>query len=299
VPAGSTAVGVPRLAVVTGATSGLGREIARRLAGVGYRVVVVGRGEERAARVAAELAERTGPGAVDSVGVTDLARPSDVRALAAKLLARYPAIHLLVNNAGAVFFRRQVTEEGLERTFALNVLAPYLLTTLLADRLKASAPSRVVNVSSAAHYRQAVDFSDLQSERHYRGFRVYSESKLELLLLTREFARRFAGTDVTVNAVHPGFVATGFGQNNGGGSGFAIRVLSAVFGKSVKRGAETPVLVATDPSLARVTGEYFSNGHRSRGDPMSWDMAAAARLAVACAEMPGSAPLPRMSRENG
>jgi retinol dehydrogenase 14 len=285
---GNGGVGAGRVAVVTGATSGLGREIARRLALERFRVVVVGRGADRAATAAAEIARATGSAGVDSVGVVDLGRPTEVRALAEVLLSRYPAIHVLVNNAGALYLRRELTPDGLERTFALNVLAPYLLTTLLAERLKTSAPARVVNVASAAHYRHTVDFADLQSAGKYAGYRAYGRSKLELLLLTREFARQFAGTGVTVNAVHPGFVASGFGQNNGGGSGVAIKVLALLFGRSVRRGANTPVLVASDPSLATVTGEYFSNEHVSRGDPASRDMAAAARLAAACAALVGS-----------
>ncbi len=276
--AGGTSPGAGRWAVVTGATSGIGQEVARRLAADGFGVVVVGRGEARAAAVAAEISRSTGNPHVESVGVSDLAVVADMRALAATLLDRYPKIHVLVNNAGAYFRHREVTPDGLERTFALNVLAPFLLTSLLAERLKASAPARVVNVSSAAHRRQHVRFDDLQSAAGFSGFSVYGRSKLELLLLTRQFARQFAGTGVTVNAVHPGFVHSGFALNNGGSTRAVFRVIGAIFGKSVARGAETPVFVAEDPSLAAVTGEYFS-GHRSHpGDPASRDPASAARL---------------------
>ena len=284
---GSGGIGAGRVAVVTGATSGIGQELARRLAEAGYRTVVVGRGAERAARVAAEIAGATGRSDVESVGVTDLAQLSEVRALASTLLARYPQVHVLVNNAGALFVRRDVTPDGLERTFALNVLAPFLLTSLLADRLRASAPARVVNVSSAAHYRRTVDLADLQSTRRYSGYRTYGESKLEILLLTREFARRWAGSGVTVNAVHPGFVASGFAQNNGGGIALATGVLARLFGRSVRRGAETPFWAATDPSLAGVSGEYFSNRHRSRGDSASRDLVVAGQLWDACAKIAG------------
>jgi NAD(P)-dependent dehydrogenase (short-subunit alcohol dehydrogenase family) len=290
VAAGAGTNGAGKVAVVTGATSGIGREIARRLAVDGFTVVVVGRGDARAAEVAATVSRETGNARVESVGVTDLASPAEVRRLAGTLLARYPAIHLLVNNAGAFFRRRDVDPDGLERTFALNVLAPFLLTELLSDRLRASAPARVVNISSAAHYRQTVDFGDLQSAQHYAGYRSYGRSKLELLLLTREFGRRWAGTGVTVNAVHPGFVASGFAQNNGGGTALGMRVLAFLFGRSVRRGAETPVFVATDPSLASVTGEYFSNRHLSRGDPASRDLSAAARLYEACEAIASGAP---------
>jgi NAD(P)-dependent dehydrogenase (short-subunit alcohol dehydrogenase family) len=270
------------VAVVTGATSGLGREIARRLALAQYAVVVVGRGDERAAGVAKSIALETGNANVESLGVADLAVVGEMQRVARTLLERYPRIQLLVNNAGGMFVRRETTSDGLERTFALNVLAPYRLTEILADRLKASAPARVVNMASAAHYRQRVDFDDLLMTGKYRGYRAYGRSKLELILLTRELARRYAGSGVTVNAVHPGFVSSGFAQNNGGVAAFVVKLMAVLFGRSIRRGAETPVFVATDPTVANVTGEYFSNLHRSAGDSSSRDMAAAARLAAAC-----------------
>lgn len=279
-----------RVAAVTGATSGIGRQVALDLAARGYRVAVVGRGVDRVAAVARELATATGNSQVEGIAVTDLARPEEVRRLATELLARYPSISLLINNAGGFFRRRDVTPDGLERTFALNVLAPFLLTNLLAERLKASAPARVVNVDSSAHYRQHVDWSDLQGERHYAGYQAYGRSKLELLLLTREFARRFAGSGVTVNAVHPGFVASGFGQNNGGGTAFGIRIAARLFGRSVARGADTPVFVATDPSVASVTGAFFADRKVHAGDPASRDPADAARMYAACDELAARTP---------
>ncbi len=287
-PVGGTGAG--RVAVVTGATSGIGREIARRLATDGYTVVVVGRGDARAAAAASEIARESANARVEFVSVDDLARPVRVRALAAELLARYPSIHVLVNNAGGFFRRRELTPDGLERTFALNVLAPYLLTTLLADRLCASAPARVVNIASAAHRRQRVDFEDLQGARSYAGYRAYGRSKLELILLTREFARRFAGTGVTVNAVHPGYVASGFGLNNGGGTALTMRVLARLFARSIPRGAETPVYVAEDAALDGVTGEYFADRRITPGDRASRDLAAAGRLAGACEAVLASLP---------
>ncbi len=268
----------PGVAIVTGATSGLGQEIARELAARGRAVVVVGRGADRADAVAKEIARLTGNARVESIGVADLSRPVEVRKLADEILARYPRVSLLVNNAGAIFRHREVTADGLERTFALNVLAPFLLTELLADRLRASAPARVVNVASAAHYRHRINFADLQSQQHYSGYAVYGTSKLELILLTREFARRFAGSGVTVNAVHPGFVASGFGQNNGGGFAFTVRIVGRLFGRSLARGADTPVFVATDPSVAAVSGEYFSDRVVHAGDPASRDTDAASTL---------------------
>lgn len=246
-----------RTAVVTGATSGIGLEVARELAARGARTVLVGRGEERTARISEEIARSVGQASAVPEAVTDLALLSEVRNLAQRLLAHYPEVHILVNNAGGFFRRRDVTQEGHERTFALNVLAPFLLTSLLADRLRGSAPARVVNVASAAHRGYRLDFSDLESSDRYAGYRAYGRSKLELILLTREFARRLKGTGVSVNAVHPGFVASGFGRNNGGGTAFALRILQALFAINVRRGAETPVFVATDPTAAPISGEYF------------------------------------------
>ena len=272
-------------AVVTGATSGIGLEIARGLAARGVRTVLVGRGPERAAGVARSIRETTGNPSVESVGVRDLALRTEVRSLASELLGRYPRIGLLVNNAGAMFTRREVTAEGTERTFALNVLSPFLLTALLATRLIASAPARVVNVASAAHRGRSVDFDDLEGRAGYGGYRAYGRSKLELILLTRELSRRLEGLGVTVNAVHPGFVRSGFGLNSGGGTAAAIRVLGRLFGRSTSRGAETPLFVATDPSLAQTSGQYFSDRTLRSGSPQSRDVADARRLYEACREL--------------
>jgi retinol dehydrogenase 14 len=280
-----------RVAVVTGATSGIGREVALGFARQGATTVVVGRGADRASRTAAELSHVSGNPRVDSLRVDDLAVLEDMRELAAALLDRYPAVHVLVNNAGAYFRRREVTPDGLERTFALNVLAPYVLTTLLAPRLISSAPARVVNVASAAHQNAKVDFSDLQFAQRFSGFTVYGSSKLELIWLTREFARRLQGRGVTVNAVHPGFVRSGFGLNNGGGTAFAIRILGRLFGRSVVRGADTPIFVASSPELATATGGYYSDRKLRAGSPASHDLTKARRLFDECSRLSGVPPL--------
>lgn len=267
-----------RVAIVTGATSGIGYEVARGLAALGATTVVVGRGVERAANVAKELRTVTQNPRVESLGVSDLGVRTEVRRVANELLARFPHIHILVNNAGALFWRRELTSEGLERTFALNVVAPFLLTSLVVSRMVESAPSRVVNVASEAHRGYSVNFDDLQGVRRYRGYAAYGKSKAELILLTREFARRVSGTGVTVNAVHPGFVRSGFGQNNGGGMALAIRVLARLFGRTPKKGAETILFVAADPSMANISGEYFSNRRTVRSSPEAGDMTSARRL---------------------
>ncbi len=272
----------PPVAVVTGATSGLGRVVAEGLASRGFATVVVGREDDRAAAAAADISRSTHNPNVSSIGVRDLALRSEAHRVATCLREGHPRIDVLVNNAGAYVSRRQETSEGLERTFALNVLAPFILTTDLADPLTASAPSRVIQVSSAAHRGQRVDFDDLQSTRGYRGFRTYGRSKLELLLLTREFARRWTGRGISVNAVHPGFVASGFGRNNPGFSGRAFGVLTALFGRSVRRGAETPLFAATDPSLAGVSGAYLVDRKVRTGSIGSGDPETARRLFDIC-----------------
>ncbi|MGA8542794.1 MAG: SDR family oxidoreductase [Thermoplasmata archaeon] len=281
-----------RVAVVTGATSGIGKEVARGLAAQGFTTVVVGRGADRAAGTAKELAAATGNSRVESVAVQDLSVKAEMKALAATLLERYPTIHVLVNNAGAYISRRQETADGLERTFALNVLAPFSLTSLLADRMRVSAPARVVQVSSAAHLGNTVDFADLQSAGSYDGFRTYGRSKLELILLTREFARRLAGTGVVVNAVHPGFIRSGFGDNNPGGAGFGVKIAKFLFARSLRYGTRNVLYVATDPATGSVSGEYFSRRRVARASPASYDMESARRLFEVCRDLAGTPELP-------
>jgi NAD(P)-dependent dehydrogenase (short-subunit alcohol dehydrogenase family) len=283
-----------RVAVVTGGTSGIGLEIVRGLAARGARTVVVGRGERRVQEIAAEVSRSSGNPEVEGVPVGDLAVRASWAALAAELERRLPSIHVLVNNAGAVVLRREETSDGLERTFALNVLAPFALTSLLQDRLRASAPARVVNIASAAHQGHHLDLDDLQSVRQYSGFGAYGRSKLDLILLSREFALRFAGTGVTVNCVHPGFVNSGFARNNPGGTAAVVHALAFLFGKSCRAGARTPLRVAGDPDLAHVSGEYFSGGHVVTGSGASRDLAGARKLYLACLALSGvrEVPLP-------
>ncbi len=281
-----------RVAVVTGGTSGVGLEIVRGLALRGAHAVIVGRGAGRVSQVVEELRRTTGNPEVEGVPVDDLALRSRWPVVAAQLLRRLPAIHVLVNNAGAVYFHREMTSEGDERTFALNVLAPLALISLLQDRLRASAPARIVNIASAAHFGHSLDLSDLQSANHYRGFDAYGRSKLELMLLTRELALRFAGSGVVVNCVHPGFIRSGFGRNNRGAGAAAVRIASIMFGKSPRTGAKTPLKVAGDFAYGSVSGEYFSGGRIVTGSNASRDLSGARRLYEACLPLTGAPDIP-------
>lgn len=267
----------PRVAVVTGATSGIGLWTARGLLERGWKVVAMGRDPARVHSAVGEL-RSTVAGAAVEPETADLVDRASLDAVSVRLAGRFPRIGLLVNNAGGVFTRRTTTPEGLERTFALNVFAPFALTRALAEPLRAAAPARVVMVSSTAHRGARLDFDDLQSARRYAGFRTYARSKLAVNLLTRAFSRRFDAAQVTVNAVHPGFVASRFGRNNGGGFGVGIRLAEAAFGRSSRSGARAPLFVGTSPELAGVTGAYFRRLRRAAPSTASMDGAASERL---------------------
>jgi retinol dehydrogenase-12 len=286
-PSLDTASVAGRWVVVTGATSGLGEATAQALLRRGARVVVVGRD---ASRIAAALDRLRGavPGATVESARADLSELEEVRRLAGELSVRFPRLEVLVNNAGAIFAERGLTREGRERTWALNVLSPFLLTHLLRDPLRAGGAGRVVMVASAAHRYQRLDLSDPEGLGWYRGYRAYARSKLALILLTKEFGRRWADEPIWVNAVHPGFVASGFGKNNRGGLGGFFAVTEALFGISPARGARTIVHVAADPEGGRVRGRYFAHGHLARVDPAAEDEATAARLWTMCALATGA-----------
>ncbi|HYM40202.1 MAG TPA: SDR family NAD(P)-dependent oxidoreductase [Thermoplasmata archaeon] len=272
--------------VLTGATSGIGAAAAYALAQRGARVVVAGRDPDRTASTVESIRRTTGNVAVESV-VADLSSLAQVRRLAGDLKDRYPRIDVLANNAGGYFARRHTTSEGREITFALNVLAPFLLTNLLLDRLVASAPARVINTSSESHEGAHLDLEDLQGRRRYRGLRAYGRSKLALQLLTYEAARRVPSDRVTVNAYHPGFVASHFGWNNGRLYRGGIRFVSRAFGVSSEEGADTLVYLATAPEVAGTTGRYFYRRKEIRSSESSYDSGLAQRLWDVCARETG------------
>jgi NAD(P)-dependent dehydrogenase (short-subunit alcohol dehydrogenase family) len=203
---------------------------------------------------------------------------AEVRKLADAFRERYQRLDVLVNNAGAIFMSRQVSRDGLEMTFALNHLGYFLLTNLLLDLLIASAPARVVNVSSGAHLGGKINFADLQLERSYTGFGAYSQSKLANVLFTYELARRLQGTGVTVNALHPGFVATNFGRSNGGLFDPLFRLIQRFGALTPEKGAETTVYLAVSPEVEGVTGKYFANCKPAASSALSNDETTARRL---------------------
>jgi NAD(P)-dependent dehydrogenase (short-subunit alcohol dehydrogenase family) len=264
-----------KLCVVTGATSGIGLITAERLAVMGARLVLVGRDPARGERALARIKARA-PRAEVSIHSADLSRLDALRTLGAGLDA-LSRIDVLINNAGAMFWRRQVTADGLERTFALNHMAYFVLTALLRDKLAASAPARIVNVASEAHRGARLDFGDLQNAHNYSGMRAYSRSKLCNILFTRELARRLSGTGVTANCLHPGFVNSRFGDNNPGVVGIGTRIAKQFFAISPERGAETPVYLASSPEVDG-TGGYYDQCALKSPSAEAQDEATARRL---------------------
>jgi NAD(P)-dependent dehydrogenase (short-subunit alcohol dehydrogenase family) len=262
--------------LVTGATSGIGLVAARELVRRGARVVIVGRDPARCTAAVAHLHEGTQDAQVDTL-LGDLSSQEQVRQVAADFLQRHPRLDVLVNNAGGLWMDRRLTADRLEMTFAVNHLAYFLLTNLLLDRLKAGAPSRVVNVASAAHRGVTLPFDDLTGQQAYSGWRTYKQSKLANILFTYELARRLAGTGVTANALHPGWVANGFGKDNGW-KGRLLQAAAGLFALSPEAGARTVVYLASSPEAAGVSGRYFAREKAVASSPASYDEAAARRL---------------------
>ena len=282
-----------RVCAITGASSGLGYETALALARQGATVALLCRSEARGARARARIATATGNGDLHVVHC-DHANLDTVRAAAAQLLGRFDTLHVLVNNAGLILNQRRITVDGHEETFQVNHLSAFVLTDLLLERLAASAPARVVTVSSAAHRAGALDFADLASLRLYDGWSVYARSKLANVLFTYELARRLEGTGVTANTLHPGVVRSGFGHNNG-------RVMQAFMtltqlpplAVSPRRGARTQVWLAAAPEVAEVSGRYFVRRRVRRSSRSSYDRDAQRRLWEASERLlarPGDAP---------
>jgi retinol dehydrogenase-14 len=280
-----------RTVLVTGATSGIGRATALGLATMGAHVAITGRNCERTESAAREI---SAAGAMNvEVFVADLSSQAPVRRLAGEVLERLPRIHVLVNNVGGYWSTRHVTEDGLERTFALNHLAPFLLTSLLLDRLEQSAPARVVTVASNAHAQGRIDFDDLQGMRSYSGRRAYSQSKLANVLFSYQLARRLRGSAVTANALHPGLVRTSFGAEDPARIQRLLVPLLRPVMKSPAQGAVTSIHLASAPELEQVSGRYFANRRPTRSSTRSYDQAVAARLWEASADLVSLTAAPR------
>ena len=264
------------ICLITGATSGIGEVTARELARRGMHVIIVGRSAERVAATVARIKQATGVD-VETL-IADLSSQAGVRSVAETFLQRYQRLDVLINNAGGFFASRQVSADGIELTWALNHMSYFLLTNLLTDILRASAPARVVNVSSDAHRSGVMRWDDLQFTRSYNGWAAYAQSKLANILFSNELARRLEGTGVTSNALHPGFVATRFAHNNGIIWGGLMALMQRLFGITPEEGAQTSIYLATASEVATISGRYFVKSRETSPAPQAQDMAAAARL---------------------
>jgi NAD(P)-dependent dehydrogenase (short-subunit alcohol dehydrogenase family) len=273
-----------KICLVTGATSGIGKATAQALAQMGATVVLVGRSAPKTTQLVEEIRASSGNQNVDSL-LADLSSQQEVRQLAGEFKNKYSHLHVLLNNAGGTFTTRQLSVDGIEMTFALNHLAYFLLTNLLLDTLKASAPARIINVSSDAHSGGKIDFDNLQGERAYSSFGPYGNSKLANILFTTELARRLEGTGVTVNALHPGLTSTGFGKNN---PGFFMKIMGALIpliARSPEKGAGTSIYLASSPEVQTITGKYFVDSKVTQPAPQAADSAVAGKLWGVSTEM--------------
>lgn len=278
-----------KVVLVTGGTGGIGKATAIGLAGLGARVGITGRDPRRAEQAAADIRTSSGNPAVD-VFAADLSSQAEVRRLAADVRDAYPRLDVLINNVGGFWAHRHLTADGLEHTFALNHLASFLLTNLLLDRLKASAPARVVTVSSHVQAEGRIEFDDLQGARNYSGQRAYSQSKLANIMFTNELARRLEGTRVTATSLHPGFVRTDFGAEDQ--AWFFTVVSRAVrpFLKTPAQGAQTSIYLASSPDIDGVTGKFFANRKPQTANKVACDTDMTSRLWQVSGDLVGLTP---------
>lgn len=267
-----------KICLITGATSGIGLVTARHLAALGATVVLAGRSEAKARAVVEDIRQQTGNEHVDYL-LADVGSQAAIRGMAEAFQRRYGALHVLLNNAGAIFWQREQTADGLEMTFAVNHLAPFLLTNLLLGTLRASAPARIITVGSLAHKGAVIPFDDLQQTRGpYRGLQVYGQSKLANIMFTYALARRLADSGVTANTLHPGVVATRIYRSKNRLFDKAAMAVMPLFALSPEKGAQTSIYLASSPDVAHVTGEYFVKCKPQRSSKESYDQAAQQRL---------------------
>ncbi|MDX2162703.1 MAG: SDR family oxidoreductase [bacterium] len=265
-----------KVVLVTGGTSGIGKETARELARMGATTVLVGRNPEKTAAVVREIQDDTGNRQVTAL-LGDLSLQRDVRRVADAFKAAHDRLDVLINNAGTIFFARKVTAEGIEATWALNHLAYFLLTECLLDVLQKSAPSRIVNVASKGHMGGSIHFDDLMAERSYDGRSRYNDTKLANVLFTRELARRLTGTGVTVNALHPGTIPSSWNRDGQPVPKWLVTVLRP-FTSTAQQGAQTTLYLATSPKVEGVSGAYFAHSKPITPSAKAMDDAAAQRL---------------------
>jgi NAD(P)-dependent dehydrogenase (short-subunit alcohol dehydrogenase family) len=275
--------------VVTGGTDGIGKIAAGAFVRMGANVTIVGRNAAKAESVAGELRKSAQDGRVDFV-TGDLSTQKGVRSAAAALKQRLKRIDVLLNNAGAFFQRRELSEDGVERTFALNHLGYFLMTAELLSLVKAAERARIVNVASAAHFGAKLDFADLQNAKAYSGWRAYQQSKLANIYFTYELARRLKGAAITVNCLHPGFVATRFGNENTGLFRFFFGLAKSLLAKSEEEGAKTSIFLASSPEVDGVSGKYFDDCKDVRSSPASYDEEAARELWRVSERLVGASP---------
>ncbi len=270
-----------RVCLVTGASGGIGKETAVALATLGAAVVMVSRDSERGKAALSDVRRRSGGSDDVQLMLADLASLQAVRSLASEFRQRHQRLHVLVNNAGALNSQLSLTKDGFEMTFGVNHLAHFLLTNLLLDLLKTSAPSRIVNVSSSAHARGTIDFDGFRGERKYSGIAAYGQSKLANVLFTYELVRRLDGAGVTANSLHPGVIRTGFGHNNSGIWGGLCSVFHTVARPNLltpEQGAQTSIYLASSPDVEGVTGKYFAKSKPVQSSDLSHDTELAQRL---------------------
>lgn len=272
-----------KIVMVTGATNGIGYVTARELARLGAEVVVVSRSAERCRAAVEKIRTETGNDRASYLAA-DLSSQAQIHSLAETFLERHDRLDVLVNNAGAFYMRRKESPDGIEMTFALNHLNYFLLTRLLLEALKAGPSGRIVNVSSDAHHGSGIKLDDLQLKRGFNGWRAYAQSKLANVLFTYELARSLEGSTVTVNALHPGFVATGFARNNGYVYDIGMRLV-ALAALTPEQGAQTSIYLASSPEVEGISGRYFHKKKAVQSSPVSYDRTAARRLWDASAEI--------------
>ncbi len=272
-----------RVCLVTGGNSGIGKETALGLARLGAMIIIVSRDRTKGEAALSEIRQKSENPNVDLM-VADLSSMQSLRQLALAFLAKYSYLHVLVNNAGIFLPKRIVTVDGLEATFATNHLGHFLLTNLLLDRLKSSAPSRIINITSDAHKGAKIDFDDLMGEKKFSGFKAYGQSKLANILFTYELARRLEGTAVTASCLHPGVVRSGFGKDVRGLMAFVVWLVGP-FMMGPEKAAKAAVYLASSPELQNVTGKHFAKGKEVESSKESYDQATAARLWQVSAEL--------------